>query len=177
MPPAEVELWTDGSGTTNGPIGFAWTLVHKQTGRIVEDQAGAFDGTNNRAELLAVIHGLQALRRPCAVVVITDSEYVAKPFPSGWVDRWKYRQWRKVKNVDLWQQLDDLVAGHRVAWRWVRGHAGTPLNEGCDRRAGECRRAIIAALDSDQTNVLLPFAVFGEPPQPQLALEAAHAVG
>lgn len=170
----EVELWADGSGTNKGPIGFAWTLIHRHTGHVQEGQAGAVQGTNNRAELLAVIHGLEALKRPCSVLVVTDSEYVGKPFPHGWVDIWKGKQWRKVKNRDLWQRLDSVVARHTVTWQWVRGHSGLDHNESCDRRAGRCRRAIIAALTDGDPLSDLPFPVIDKwAPEHQLALEAA----
>lgn len=168
----DVELWADGSGTTSGPIGFAWVLVHGATGTVREGHAGALEGTNNRAELLAVISGLDALTRPCCVEVVTDSQYVGKAFPLGWVDAWKRKNWRKVKNVDLWQQLDELVSRHTVTWRWVAGHAGVALNESCDKRAGACRRAIIATLAEGSPITGLSFPVLDAPTSVQLALEA-----
>lgn len=166
----EVELWADGSGTTRGPIGFAWVLLHPATGRVREGHAGAVEGTNNRAELLSVIHGLRAIKRCCRVLVVTDSEYVAKPFRSGWIDVWKGKQWRKIKNSDLWLELDGLVARHQVSWRWVPGHTGYPLNEDCDRRAGQCRRSIVEALASGVSLGALPFDVVDRPQGEQLGL-------
>jgi len=90
-------------------------------------------------ELLAVIKALEALKRPCDVIVHTDSQYVQKGM-SEWLVNWKRRNWRTadkkpVKNADLWQELDELVGRHRVTWRWVRGHAGDPGNEAADRLA------------------------------------------
>jgi ribonuclease HI len=167
---SEIELWADGSGTTSGPIGFAWALVHRPTGTVREGHAGALNGTNNRAELLAVIYGLRALKRPCAVTITTDSEYVGKAYPQGWVESWKRKNWRKVKNVDLWLALDKQVAAHDVSWRWVRGHTGVDLNESCDRRAGACRKAIIAALADGSPIAGLSFVVIDQPQSEQLAL-------
>ncbi len=170
--PAEIELWTDGSGTARGPIGFAWVLVHLRTGTVREGHAGGLTGTNNRAELLAVIYGLRALTRPCVVQVVTDSEYVGKAFPQGWVENWKKKKWVKVKNPDLWQELDREVARHEVRWRWVAGHSGVPFNESCDKRAGACRRAIIAALADGSPITGFSFPVVGELPPEQIELGA-----
>jgi ribonuclease HI len=90
-------------------------------------------------ELLAVIHGLSALTRPCAVTVYTDSEYVKNGITT-WIHGWKKRGWltadrKPVKNQDLWQRLDQLAAQHRVDWQWVKGHAGDPGNERADALA------------------------------------------
>ena len=97
--------------------------------------------TNNRMEMTAVIQALQALSRPCAVTLFLDSQYVLKGI-TEWLPGWKARGWRTaakapVKNVDLWQQLDRLVAGsgHKIDWRWVRGHNGDPGNERADALA------------------------------------------
>jgi ribonuclease HI len=92
--------------------------------------------TNNRMELLAVIRGLQALRQPSVVTVHTDSQYVQKGV-SEWLRAWKARGWltadrKPVKNVDLWKELDALLPGHRIHWKWVKGHAGHPENERAD---------------------------------------------
>jgi ribonuclease HI len=97
-------------------------------------------------ELTAVIRGLEALKRPCRVVVPTDSQYVRNGI-TDWIRRWRRNGWRTadrqaVKNSDLWQQLDQVAAGHEVEWRWVKGHAGHPENERADRLA----TAAIAAL-------------------------------
>ena len=97
--------------------------------------------TNNRKELMGAIEGLKALKRPCSVTVWTDSEYVKKGM-TEWLVGWKAKGWKTaakqpVKNVDLWQQLDQLVAqsGHKIDWRWVKGHAGDPGNERADALA------------------------------------------
>lgn len=167
-----IQLWTDGSGTSKGPGGWAWVLVHEPSGTVREGHGGALEATNNRMELQAVIQGFKALTRPCAVTVYTDSEYVGKAFPQGWIASWKRKNWRGVKNVDLWQALDALVKVHDVRWKWVAGHTGVPLNESCDKRAGECRRAIKAALEQDSPISGLSFEIVDLPLGKQLALGA-----
>ena len=107
--------------------------------RIKELHGGEPHTTNNRMELLAVIRALEALRRPCKVVIHTDSIYVQKGM-SEWIHSWKQRGWKTagkqaVKNADLWQELDSLAGKHLIEWRWVRGHAGHPENERADRLA------------------------------------------
>ncbi len=99
--------------------------------------------TNNRMELLAVIHGLEALKRPVRVCVCTDSQYVMKGI-TEWLAAWKRRGWKTadrqpVKNVDLWLRLEAALAPHQVEWQWVRGHAGHPENERADRLATAAR--------------------------------------
>jgi ribonuclease HI len=102
---------------------------------------GESSTTNNRKELTAVIEALAALKRPCHVILYLDSEYVRKGI-TEWIAGWKARGWRtaskqEVKNVDLWQRLDAAVfgAGHRIEWRWVKGHSGDPGNERADMLA------------------------------------------
>lgn len=100
---------------------------------------GEKNTTNNRMELQAVIQALKSLKRPCHVVLHTDSQYVQKGM-TEWIVGWKARQWRTaakqpVKNADLWQQLDEVAAAHTIDWRWVRGHDGDPGNERADALA------------------------------------------
>ena len=100
--------------------------------------------TNNRMEMLAVIHGLESLKKPVSVRIYTDSQYVMKGM-TEWLAGWKRRGWKTadrqpVKNMDLWQRLDAAVAPHQVEWQWVRGHSGHPENERVDQLA----RAAIA---------------------------------
>lgn len=100
---------------------------------------GELNTTNNRMELKAVIEALSALKRPCEVVVHTDSQYVQKGI-SEWIHGWKARGWKTaakepVKNVDLWQALDAAQAMHTIQWRWVKGHAGHDGNERADALA------------------------------------------
>jgi ribonuclease HI len=136
---AGVSLYTDGSCSGNpGPGGWGAILV--AGGKELELSGGEALTTNNRQELLAVIHGLRALKRPCEVTVTTDSEYVANAFVKGWLAGWKRRGWvtskrEPVKNRELWEQLDVEVSRHEVSWVWVRGHGGHSYNERCDRLA------------------------------------------
>ena len=131
----EIELFTDGACKGNpGPGG--WGALLRMGGRERELFGGEPHTTNNRMEMLAVIRGLQALTRPCRVVVHTDSQYVQKGI-SEWIRGWKARGWKTadrkpVKNEDLWRELDALAATHTVDWRWVKGHAGHPENERAD---------------------------------------------
>lgn len=133
-----VEIWTDGACKGNPGWG-GWGALLRQGRHQKEMYGGQPDTTNNRMELQAVIEALRALKRPCDVVVHTDSQYVQKGM-SEWLAGWKRRNWRTadkkpVKNADLWQELDELVGQHRVTWKWVRGHAGDPGNEAADRLA------------------------------------------
>ena len=138
-PPASlVEIWTDGACKGNpGPGG--WGALLKSAGKERELFGGARDTTNNRMELMAVIEALGALKRPCDVVVHTDSQYV-KLGITEWLRQWERRGWKTadrkpVKNVELWQRLDEQVGRHRVQWRWVKGHSGDPGNERADALA------------------------------------------
>ena len=108
-------------------------------GREKELCGGERNTTNNRMELKAVIEALNALNRRCDVTVYTDSQYVQKGI-SEWIHGWKARGWKTasrepVKNVDLWQALDAAQAEHKIAWRWLKGHAGHPGNERADQLA------------------------------------------
>jgi ribonuclease HI len=136
--PERIEIYTDGACRGNpGPGGWAATL---SLGEHFRELSGAEAATtNNRMELTAVIEALAALKRPSRVTIYTDSSYV-KDGITSWIRGWKARGWRTadgkpVKNIELWQRLDALNAGHRVQWRWVRGHAGDPGNERADRLA------------------------------------------
>ncbi len=134
----KVEIYTDGACKGNpGPGGWGALLIaggHKK-----EMFGGDPKTTNNRMELQAVIEALTALKRPCEVVVHTDSQYVQKGI-SEWIHGWKARGWKTaakepVKNVDLWQALDAAQAIHNIQWRWVKGHAGHDGNERADALA------------------------------------------
>ena len=133
-------MYTDGACKGNpGPGG--WGVLLRSPGHEKELCGGESLTTNNRMELTAVIEGLQALKRPCEVDLYLDSQYVRQGI-TEWVAGWKARGWRTstkqpVKNVDLWQKLDALVAesGHRIQWHWVRGHAGHEGNERADALA------------------------------------------
>jgi len=133
-----VTLHTDGACEGNpGPGGWAALLRHGQ--HVREITGGESATTNNRMELMAAIAGLAALKEPCNVTVYTDSEYVRNGV-AEWLKDWKARGWctadrKPVKNDDLWRELDQQAARHRVTWKWLKGHAGHPENERCDRLA------------------------------------------
>ena len=138
MTDKSVELFTDGACRGNpGPGG--WGALLRYNGTEKELYGGESETTNNRMELMAAIRGLETLTRPCRVVLTTDSQYVMKGI-TEWMDNWKRRGWKTanrkpVKNVDLWQRLDQVLASHQVKWQWVRGHTGHPENERADALA------------------------------------------
>ncbi len=135
---ARVQIWTDGACSGNpGPGG--WGALLRFNGTTKELAGGDQLTTNNRMELLAAIRALEALTRPCAVDVHTDSQYV-RGGVTGWMKGWKKNGWKTadkkaVKNQDLWEELDKLIAKHEVAWHWVKGHAGNADNERADELA------------------------------------------
>nr|WP_294525290.1 ribonuclease HI [uncultured Rhodopila sp.] len=147
MPPDPdkvVNIWTDGGCKPNpGPGGWAAIMVFRN---VVKELSGAeAKTTNNRMELTAPAMALEALTRPCHVVVHTDSQYLKNGI-TKWITGWVRKGWRgsvgdPVANVDLWKRI--LTAGetHRVEWKWVRGHDGNDMNERADRLATEARRA------------------------------------
>ena len=136
----QVVIYTDGACKGNpGPGG--WGVLMQAGPHTKELFGGERETTNNRMELTAVIEALRALKRPCDVTLFLDSEYVRKGI-TEWIHGWKAKGWKTstkqpVKNVELWQALDALVsgAGHRIEWRWVKGHAGDPGNERADALA------------------------------------------
>ncbi|NBX18410.1 MAG: ribonuclease HI [Proteobacteria bacterium] len=136
---AEVHLYTDGACSGNpGPGGWACVLVAGASARLMSGyEAGT---TNNRMELMGVISGLEALKRPSKVHVVTDSTYVKNAFTEGWLEGWQRNGWRTsskepVKNQDLWLRLCHLQRMHVLSWEWVKGHSGHPMNELCDKLA------------------------------------------
>ncbi|HZD25567.1 MAG TPA: ribonuclease HI [Alphaproteobacteria bacterium] len=130
-----VEIFTDGACSGNpGPGGWGALLTYD--GRERELKGGEPVTTNNRMELMAAIMALETLRRPCHVILHTDSQYLKNGI-TGWIHRWKRNGWRTadrkpVKNVDLWQRLEAALQRHEVEWRWVRGHSGHDGNERAD---------------------------------------------
>jgi ribonuclease HI len=135
---ARVAIWTDGACSGNpGPGG--WGVVLKFADTVKELAGGEQLTTNNRMELLAAIRALEALTRPVAVDIYTDSQYV-RGGVTEWMKGWKRNGWKtsdkkSVKNQDLWEQLDKLIAKHDVAWHWVKGHANDVDNERADELA------------------------------------------
>lgn len=141
----EVHLFTDGACSGNpGPGGWAFILRHLKSGTEKEQSGYADPTTNNQMELRAVIEGLAKLKRPCRVEIFTDSVYVGKGM-TEWMTKWKANGWRRkegkswkpVKNVELWQRLDELLQRHQVRYTRVAGHSGHPENERCDELAVE----------------------------------------
>jgi ribonuclease HI len=140
-----VEVFTDGACRGNpGPGG--WGALLRYRGHEKTLSGGEALTTNNRMELMAAIQALEALKRPCRVIVHTDSEYLKKGI-TQWLPVWKRKGWKTaegktVKNTDLWQRLDQARATHRVEWEWVRGHSGHPENERVDALARSAAAAI-----------------------------------
>lgn len=130
-----IYLYTDGASSGNpGPGGYG--VILKCAGHIKEMSEGFSLTTNNRMELLAVIRGLEAIRWDNAEVhVYSDSSYVVKAVNEGWLENWKRKGFAKVKNPDLWIRFSQLLGRHRVAFHWIKGHAGHPENERCDALA------------------------------------------
>ena len=148
----QVTVFCDGSCLGNpGPGGWAALLVVAKDGGKREKMltGGAPETTNNRMELTAPIEGLRALKRPCKVVVVTDSSYVVKGMTEwikGWIAKgWKNSQKKPVENKDLWEALLDASSSHQVSWRWVKGHAGHEENERVDVAAREVAEVYTAA--------------------------------
>ena len=138
----QVVIYTDGACKGNpGPGGWGAVL---RSGTLEKELFGGELGTtNNRMELMAVIQALAALKRPCQVQLYLDSQYVRQGI-TEWIHGWKKKNWRTaagqpVKNVELWQRLDELAhrAGHVIEWHWVKGHAGDPGNEHADALANK----------------------------------------
>jgi ribonuclease HI len=133
-----VEIYSDGACKGNpGPGGWGVLLRYGKHEKHL--YGGEPQTTNNRMELTAVIRGLQGLKRPSQVLIVTDSQYVKNGI-TQWIHNWKRNGWKTsskqaVKNADLWQQLEGEVAKHQIEWRWVKGHSGHPENELADQLA------------------------------------------
>lgn len=140
-----VEIFTDGACSGNpGPGGWGTILRAKTSEK--ELSGGEKMTTNNRMEMMAVIAGLEALKRPCHVTITTDSQYVMKGM-TEWLKGWKAKNWKTaarqpVKNADLWQRMDAAAQPHNIEWQWVRGHDGHPENERADQLAVDARTLI-----------------------------------
>ena len=136
----QVEIYTDGACRGNPGHG-GWGAVLMYGDKRKEIFGGEANTTNNRMELMAAIQALSALNRKCELTLYTDSQYVRKGI-TEWIENWKKRNWKTaakkpVKNVDLWQQLEEQVNRHSVKWVWVKGHAGNEGNELADDLANK----------------------------------------
>ncbi len=130
-----VYIDSDGACRGNpGPGGWGVVIRYKQHQK--ELFGGEAQTTNNRMELTAAIRALSALNEKCNVVITTDSQYVCKGI-TEWIIKWKRNGWAGIKNVDLWQQLDQLNQQHNVEWKWIKGHSGDKYNELADQLANQ----------------------------------------
>jgi len=135
-----VEIYTDGACSGNpGPGGYGSLLRY---GEVTKEISGCErETTNNRMEMMAVIEALRRLKRPCKIIVTTDSQYVMKGMTQwihGWIKKnWRNSQKKPVLNKDLWEEMLQLSRPHEIQWRWVKGHDGHPENERCDQLARE----------------------------------------
>ena len=139
-----VTLFSDGSSRGNpGPGGYGTILRYvDSTGKVHEREysEGFPDTTNNRMELMGVITGLENLKKPCRVHIVSDSRYVVDAFQKHWIDSWQQKGWKgsdkkPVKNIDLWQRLLTAAEEHELEFTWIKGHNGHPENERCDALA------------------------------------------
>ena len=139
----EIHAFTDGACSGNpGPGGWGVVFEARRGSEVVkrrELSGGEARSTNNRMELMAAIRALEALERPSAITISTDSRYLRDGI-TGWIHGWKKNGWKTsakkpVKNEDLWRRLDEAAARHRVSWEWLKGHAGHPQNERADALA------------------------------------------
>ena len=149
----QVVLYTDGGCDPNpGPGGYGIVLIFG--GRRKELSGGYRLSTNNRMELMAAIKGLEAISEPCMVKLYSDSKYLVQAMNQGWAQAWKTRGWRRsgkdpAANPDLWEKLLTLCQKHKVEFVWIRGHAGNPENERCDRLVTQAMRASNLSIDEE----------------------------
>lgn len=135
----QIEIFTDGACSGNpGPGGWGAVLRYKQHEK--ELSGGEAETTNNRMELTALIAALEHLKEPCEITLCSDSKYVIDGLEKGWAKGWRARGWKKADkspalNPDLWEKLLNLTEGHVIHYKWIKGHAGHPENERCDRLA------------------------------------------
>lgn len=136
MEKPKINIYTDGACSGNpGPGGYGAILEYN--GKTRELSGGEKMTTNNKMEITAVIKALEALKKPCDVILFTDSKYVVDSIQKGWVYKWRSNGWMRTKkdkalNSELWQRLLELLEIHNVEFNWVKGHAGHPQNERCD---------------------------------------------
>lgn len=142
-----VYIYSDGACSGNpGPGGYGVLL--RQRDKELELSGGEPETTNNRMELMGVITGLEALKKPCKVIIQTDSKYVVDGIMKGWAKSWKKNGWVKgdkkpALNADLWDRLLNLLEKHDVEFNWIKGHAGHPENERCDKLAVAARKKYV----------------------------------
>ena len=142
----EVTVYSDGACSGNpGPGGWGTVVVYRE--HELELSGAEPETTNNRMELLGAIMGMEKLKEPCHVTLISDSRYLCESINQGWVFQWEQKGWRKADkkpalNVDLWERILAQLRRHQVTVQWVKGHAGHPYNERCDRLAVNAYLAI-----------------------------------
>ena len=165
----KVTIYTDGSSRGNpGPGGYGAVLHYNDSAgnlHVKELSAGFRETTNNRMELLGPIVALEALKRPCDVTLVSDSQYLVNAFNQHWIEGWLKRNWKNankqpVKNVDLWKRLLEAKQAHTVEFVWVKGHAGHPENERCDELATQAADDVTHLLVDhgyEDENLSLPF--------------------
>jgi ribonuclease HI len=143
----KIELFTDGACKGNpGPGGWCAILRYNGVEKMIS--GGEKDTTNNRMELSAVLFALKALKEPCHITLQSDSKYVLDSLSKGWVYGWQKKGWKKsdgkpALNVDLWQPLLEEIKKHELDYVWIKGHAGHPENERCDKLAVEYYKGLM----------------------------------
>ena len=134
----KVVIYSDG-GCSGNPGPGGWGAILRYGEHELELSGGERDTTNNRMELLGVIRGMEILKESCEIEIYTDSQYITNAINKGWLKSWKARGWRRkdgeLKNIELWQRLDELLAEHKTKFFWVKGHAENPYNNRCDALA------------------------------------------
>lgn len=161
--PPRLSLWTDGSGTPQGPGGWAYVLTPYAVEKVLLNDCGAIaESTSSRSEMYAAIHGLDAVSRRnvlnIPLEVVSDSAYLVNGFTQGWVSRWTQNGWinrsgQPVANQDLWLRLANLASYFRsLTWRHVRGHKGLLYNEMCDKQAGQMRKLALSCQEISWTS-------------------------
>ena len=130
---SKVIIYTDGACKGNpGLGGYGAILMYNEHKKEIKGTVP--DTTNNKMELTAVIEALKQIKFECSIDIYTDSQYVQRGM-TEWMAGWKKKNWNKVKNIELWQELDSLASSHKVTWNWVKAHNGDPLNERADELA------------------------------------------
>ncbi len=141
---SKVIIYTDGACKGNpGLGGYGAILLYNEHKKEIKGTIP--DTTNNKMELTAVIEALKQIKFECSIDIYTDSQYVQKGM-TEWISGWKRKNWNKVKNIELWQELDTLASTHKVTWNWVKAHNGDPLNERADELANIAIEEYLAKL-------------------------------